>query len=304
MINAAGFEACVAACPACAYSPRAPSDFQNPRDQENKYSEQLFPTAFSTRGFSILRCPHCRLMWTDVPPGFDSDQIYTKEYFEGGLPDGYFDYLGSEKLLMHEFLSRTQLIRSWVSGGRLLEIGCATGGFLTQARRHFTVQGIDLSAFAIEQALRKGLDVDLGSLEESSIIKAPYDVVVLFDTIEHLPNPVGTLQRVHSILATGAFLFLTTGDTGSLLARISGKHWRLMTPPQHLWFFSAANMTLLLQRLGYSVIAIRYLWRLVPMSLIWYQLFRGKAKQLPSPIARTALPINLYDTMTVIARKC
>src|SRR5215471_18201135 len=83
--------------------------------------------AFVSKGFAILRCPQCNLMWSDVPPDFDSEQIYTQEYFQGGVPDGYFDYLGSESLLTAEYSNRLQLIRRYKPSGRLLELGCAPG---------------------------------------------------------------------------------------------------------------------------------------------------------------------------------
>jgi cyclopropane fatty-acyl-phospholipid synthase-like methyltransferase len=103
---------------------------------------------FRKAGYDIVRCCECGLMRTAVPPAFAAETIYSEEYFQGGQPDGYCDYLGSEAFSVGEYARRVEFVGSYVSGGRLLEVGCATGGFLAHARKNFTVQGLDVSDFA------------------------------------------------------------------------------------------------------------------------------------------------------------
>lgn len=259
---------------------------------------------YAVKGWPILRCERCGLRWTDAR-GLDAASIYTEAYFQGGVPDGYFDYLGSERLLRDEYEARLALIQRYRRGGRLLEVGCATGGFLQIARRAFEVRGLDVSAFAANEARRKGLDVSCGTLLDSATLDLdpPCDVIALFDTIEHLPEPAATLERARARLSPGGTLVLSTGDAESPLARVTGKRWRLMTPPQHLWFFGKKSLTTLLSRLGFEVLAVEYPWRKVPISLAWYQLFRGAVGSLPDALGRLVLPVNLFDTMTLIARR-
>jgi hypothetical protein len=130
--------------------------------------------AFAVKGFPIARCPVCKLLWTDTHPGFNPSGIYTEEYFQGGVPDGYSDYLGSEVLLAREFETRLKFIRSFRPGGKLFEIGCATGGFLKQAKKYFAVQGTDVSEFAVQEAHEKGLDVRCGEFDPSKANASPY----------------------------------------------------------------------------------------------------------------------------------
>jgi SAM-dependent methyltransferase len=260
------------------------------------------PVIFVVQGYPIRRCSTCGLLAAEVS-GFDADRIYTEGYFQGGAPDGYFDYLGSERLAGAEYEARLALLLQHVEGGRLLEVGCATGGFLAFARSRFEVQGVDVSAFAVEQARGKGLDVRQGDVESAPDLTAPFDAAALFDTIEHLPAPRAALLRVAELLRPGGVVALSTGDAGSLLARASGRRWRLMTPPQHLWFFTQRSMEALLAQAGLNVVSISHAWRRVPVSLMWYQLFRGTARPLPPWIGRALVPVNLFDTMTVIARR-
>jgi hypothetical protein len=124
----------------------------------------------------------------------------------------------------------------------------------------------------------------------------------MFDVIEHLRSPARTLAHIHSLLAVNGYLFVTTGDAKSLVARSFGRYWRLMTPPQHLWFFDRGTIVALLERLDFKVLDVRYLWRRVPLSLVCYQLFRGKLGRTPFGLGDFVLPVNLYDTMTIVAR--
>lgn len=257
--------------------------------------------AFRIKGFAILRCQRCGLLWTRAARTFDPDSLYTQEYFQGGVSDGYFDYLGSERFLTKEYRARLSLIRARLPVGRLLEIGCATGAFLQEAQRYYSVQGIDVSGFAVEAARKKGLDVSCGHLETTETLRPPYDAIVMFDTIEHLKDPLSTLQRAREHLRPGGFIFISTGDVESLTARLLRGKWRLLTPPQHLWFFSARNLSLLLDRLGFRVLSLHHPWRLVPLTLIWYQLWRGSARPLPALLDRIVLPVNLCDVMMIVA---
>lgn len=257
---------------------------------------------FVVKGHPIRRCPSCGLLAAEVL-GFDAGRIYTEDYFQGGAPDGYFDYLGSEQLVGAEYEARLALLLRHVAAGRLLEVGCATGGFLACARSRFEVQGVDVSAFAVAEAREKGLDVRQGDVESAPGLEGPFDAAALFDTIEHLPAPRAALLRVSELLRPGGVVVLSTGDASSLVARASGRRWRLMTPPQHLWFFTRASMEALLARAGFEVLSITHAWRRVPVSLIWYQLFRGAARPLPSWLGRALVPVNLFDTMTVVARR-
>ena len=98
---------------------------------------------------------------------------------------------------------------------------------------------------------------------------------------------------------------ITTGDFGSFAARLAGARWRLMTPPQHLWFFSRESMRRLAASLELTVAHCDHPWKVVPLSLITFQLgrmlgFAGGRGALASGIG---IPVNLFDAMRVVLRK-
>jgi SAM-dependent methyltransferase len=257
-------------------------------------------------GYEIRRCPTCGLGRALTPDGFDPAPIYDQTYYQGGQRDGYADYAGSEPLLRKEFRRvLSHLRRHGARGGRLLEIGCAYGFFLMEAQRDFLCTGVDISEAAVSVCQARGLDVRRESLESAFVRdRGPYDLVATLELFAHLPAPHETLDQVRDLLKDGGMILITTGDFGSPFARLMGRSWRLMTPPQHLSFFTRAAMESLLDRCGFDIVSFSRPWKRVPLGLAAYQLGSRTGLRIPALESITlGLPINLFDCMRVIARK-
>ena len=266
--------------------------------------QQAARPLYRVNGFDIVECS-CGLARTLLPSDFDPASIYTEAYFHGGHRDGYADYEGSGDELRHEFRRILGALQQHVSGGNLIELGCAFGFFLDEAREAFTTVGVEISDHAREMCTRRGLDVVRELTPELLASRGPFDAAVMLDVLEHLQDPGDVLAQLHGSMRPGAQLLLTTGDYGSLLARAMGKRWRLMTPPQHLWFFSPKTVTALLERHGFRVHTVEHPWKLVPLALVAYQATRylGGQALIRRFVPRGRLPINLFDAMRVIAER-
>ncbi len=255
--------------------------------------------------FPIVRCSTCGVGMTQLPENFSPDSIYTEAYFQGGQADGYSDYAGSENVLRGEFRSAVQDLReAGCSNGKLLELGCAYGFFLAEASAHFEVQGIEMSESAVRFCRQRGFDVDQGTLTAEYVgHHAPFDAVVMLDVVEHLTEPDNTMELIYSAMKPGGKLMLTTGDWESFLSRRMGKDWRLMTPPQHLFFFSPRTLSAMLARVGFDVIECRKPWKTVPFGLIIYQLGRILGMHRPPRLSgiHFGIPVNLFDAFRVVA---
>jgi SAM-dependent methyltransferase len=263
------------------------------------------PHLYRKNGCDVVRCARCGL-GRALAGEFDPSAYYTEDYFSGGHADGYADYLGAEAVLRREFARTVQFLRRFRPGGRLIEIGCAYGFFLEAAKPWFEVCGIELADDAAAHCRRNGLDVVTGSADRATLrALGPADAIVLLDVIEHLPDPHETLALCARQLSADGVLMLTTGDFGSPLARLAGPRWRLMTPPQHLWFFTAASLSALAGRAGLRVERLDHPWKLVPLSLIRFQLarMRGRTPASAAAPSRIGIPVNLFDAMRLVLRR-
>ncbi len=262
---------------------------------------------YRKNGCDIFRCAACGLGRAEAVTGFDPSAYYTGGYFSGKHADGYADYRGAEPVLRREFAHTVEFIRTLRPRGRLLEIGCAYGFFLDEAKRHYDVCGIELAAEAAAACRSRSLNVVTGVADAPTLdrLSPPFDVIALLDVIEHLPQPNETLALAAQRLDPDGAIVLTTGDFGSPVARLTGARWRLMTPPQHLWFFTAESFPRLARRHGLAVERIDHPWKTVPLSLILFQIFRmlGRSVKAPAMASRIGLPANLFDAMRVVLRK-
>jgi len=261
---------------------------------------------YRVNNYDIVRCCECGLVFvpSEVRSRLNAADVYTAEYFEGGVRDGYAGYRASENTARLQARRALKRIRRYKCSGALLEIGCAYGFFLLEASHTFGVQGVEASDYAAEQARSRGLDVRVGDFFTLSLPDNHFEVVCLFDCIEHLTDPMACLQKINLLLKPGGLAAITTGDIGSLYARISRSRWRLMTPPQHLFFFSVDTLTKLLRKAGFEIREVARPWKLVPWRLALYQLSPRLAAFL-GPLGRlnVGIYVNLFDAVSVIAKK-
>src|SRR5262249_27591434 len=171
---------------------------------------------------------------------------------------------------------------------------------------YFEVAGIELVEDAAIYCQRNGLRVVPGVPDAAAMnLLGPMDVIVLLDVIEHLPEPYEVLSLCARHLRPGGILLLTTGDFGSATAGVMGAGWRLMTPPQHLWFFTAESINRLASRLGLRVETMGHPWKIVPFSLILFQLGRIFASKRGAArrASKLGIPVNLFDAIRVVLRR-
>ena len=265
-------------------------------------------------GFDLYRCPDCSLLFVFPLPTAPLE-IYSKDYFEGSRQGhGYADYDRDKEATVPAFQKYLDLIESaYGRKGKLLDIGAATGFFLTLARqRGWVTAGIEPSDHAAEIGRAKGLDIQTGTTENFVSPDEAFDVVTMWDVIEHVSDPAQVLQKVHSLLKPGGILATNTPDSGSLWARCLGMNWYHIGPPEHLNLFSIRSLHHLLNDSGFDCVlttkigktfTIQYIFQILANRQKW-QLWNFMSERLTnSALGQLGIPINFRDSVFLIARR-
>ena len=270
----------------------------------------------------LKQCVNCGHVNLDVNTSSISvKEFYNLEYYKGGAyyynsdclkGRAYFDYVKDRNCLERNFRNRLKTIRKYCPRGNLLEIGSAYGFFLNLARRYFSVTGYELCQEAVDYAREKfGLDVRSNDFLKDTLPGNSFDAVVMWDVIEHLPNPQDFIEKIYFILKKDGILAITTGDIGSFNARCQGKRWRMIQPPLHIHYFSKKTLTGLLNKYGFQVLNINHpgYWRSL-QQILYNQFFLNESPRKSlfkltnsAPVAGISIYSNLFDIMQVISKK-
>lgn len=224
-------------------------------------------TLFVHKGYQLVRCSGCGLAYIANPPNAaELARLYAADG-EGTYHAQLRDPSNPEVARMAQIAERhLDFVRTVATAGRLVDVGCSTGAFLGKARvAGFEASGIEFSResarFAAETT---GCLVEHGTLADSAVAPGSVDVLSAFDVIEHVPDPVDDLARMHSLLKPGGWLVLSTPNIDGLfprlsfpLARLSG-HWPHPEPPHHLFQFSVTTLRAMLRTAGFQPGPLRH----------------------------------------------
>ncbi|MDQ1591052.1 MAG: hypothetical protein QOG71_1679 [Pyrinomonadaceae bacterium] len=261
----------------------------------------------------ILRCRACGYVYADMRlTDEELFSLYNEEFFTGAE---FSDYAADAKFFRKNFALRLGELKKFLDPARhrrLLEIGCAYGFFLDVAREEFEhVEGIDITDEGVRYAREElKLDVVQADFLAHDYGARKFDVVCMWDTIEHLREPHRYVEKIAAHTERGALLTITTADVDSFNAKLRKDKWRMIHPPTHLHYFSARTLAQLLDRYGFDVVYNRYcgFYRSIGNMAYNVLVLRQQKPQLYRPLERLGVGglgfyLNLYDIMYVIARR-
>lgn len=265
----------------------------------------------------LVRCAGCGLVYVGLRP--DPDELYAlygEAYFrndESGVV-GYSDYIKDEPNIRRTARRRLAFLERFVAPGRLLDVGCAAGFFLDEAqRRGWQAEGLDVSAFAVNYARAHfALKVQRGSFTELDYAAGAFDLVTLWDVIEHVPDPKAYLRRAAQVLRPGGLLALATPDIHSLPARLAGRRWvGYKLSEEHIYYFSARTLAQMLAEAGLEIVHVRHVGKYVTVRLfldrlaMYAPLLAGglALAEWALHLSERSVYINPFDIVAITARK-
>ena len=272
---------------------------------------------FEDGPFSVVTCGACGL--TYVTPRLNDasllEEVYDEGYWSSNAAKvrGYTDYRADEPLYLKTYRRRMSVVRRhFPRPGRVLDIGCAAGYFLKVAQD----EGWDVTGLEPSDTIRpvaRGLigahNVHGGLLGEVALEPASFDLVTLWDVIEHIPAPVAALREVRKLLKPGGKLLIETQNVDSRAAKVLGKRWQHYKHAEHIYHFNPKTVTRLLDEAGFEI-EENTPWlggKYVSMGFIAERAGRLHpiASALLSPLkllGRFAVYVNLLDEMIIIAK--
>jgi 2-polyprenyl-3-methyl-5-hydroxy-6-metoxy-1,4-benzoquinol methylase len=206
----------------------------------------------------LVRCRRCGLVYQNPRPTLEEiGQHYPQEY------EPYTDYASQRQInpLLRRAYSyginkRCRFVTKHIKNGKLLDIGCAAGTFLLGMRDQggWEVEGVEPSAGTAELARRHNLKVFTGTLEEARYADDSFDAVTMWDVLEHVHDPAGTIREIHRVLKPGGILLVRVPNLASWDARLFGDAWAGLDSPRHLFVFTPQTLRRTLQNQGMQVI--------------------------------------------------
>ncbi|MBI4786626.1 MAG: class I SAM-dependent methyltransferase [Chloroflexi bacterium] len=256
----------------------------------------------------IVRCRKCHLVYAN--PRWDSSVV--RESYSVVEDPTYVEEREGRVLTFSRNLKPFEdLIARNSHTRRLLDVGCHIGVMVELAKeRGWDAWGVEPSTWAAEQARANGLHVLTGTLADVGLEENYFDVVTMWDVIEHLTDPAAEIRQIQRVLKPGGIFVVHTIDIESLFARLMGPRWPWLME-MHLYYFSPRTLGKMLEQTGFEVIRSNaqgrflrlgyFATRVEPYSKPLYHALDTVFARLN--LCSVAVPVNFGDLFTLYARK-
>ena len=185
----------------------------------------------------ILKCRDCGFCFRSFrPPPDQLAELYR------AADDRVYEAEAANRL--KTAMRHRDVISRYCQAGKVLDVGSASGAFLkVMADAGWTAFGVEPSTSQVERARRiLGNDAMLQQCDlEAAVLPSDFDVITLWDVLEHVPDPVGFLSYCSSLLRPGGYILLNTPQIDSAIAKTLGSRWPLLLA-EHLNYFTVESL--------------------------------------------------------------
>jgi SAM-dependent methyltransferase len=255
----------------------------------------------------IVECRHCGLVYAN--PRWPAAMVM--DAYSAVEDETYVEERLGRELTFRHHLKRLEGIIGPAQGRSLLDVGAYIGVFVEMAAAAgWRAQGVEPSEWAAGEARRRGLDVRVGTLDSAGFQEETFDVVTLWDVIEHLADPLAELRRARQLLRPGGWLVVHTMDIDAPISRLMGRRWPWLMD-MHLYYFNRRTLGWMLEKCGYQVV-----WQGAQGRYLRLGYLASRVEGLNSGLGwaahtavekmgleKAAVPVNFGDLMTFISRR-
>ncbi len=267
---------------------------------------------FSKKHYHIYRCLNCKLGFLHPMATWEEVRsVYSLSYYNSpGTDYGYhIPYALLEQGLRLQYLRVLEFIKKAfheIRPSSILDVGCAYGYFLDVAAEMWGAQklvGTDLNPGLKHIIEQKGYSFICSPIEELTLkTDCQFDLIFLGDCFEHFYDPFRVMEEIRSLLSPEGIVALTTVNFNSFLPSFFKQRWRLMTPPEHLFFWTPKAIKVLFTQYGFEVKCRNY-WLFYPKIYVYHR-FQDQFGFKPHFLKLfpfNIIPIYSFDTFLAIA---
>ncbi len=255
----------------------------------------------------IVACDHCGHVYAN-PRWSEAEVVAAYTAVED---ETYVTERSGRELTFDKHLAALEQHVGPANGRSLLDVGAYIGVFVEVAQAAgWQACGVEPSAWAAAEAQKHGLDVIQGTQDAAALQDRQFDVITMWDVIEHVAEPVAEIEKSYQLLKPGGWLVIHTMDVHSPMARLMGSRWPWLMD-MHLHYFSQQSMAYVLQKVGFEVVWSGAQGRYLRLGYLASRLsgLHGSLGRLAEwgvdrlNLSETAVPVNFGDLFTVYARK-
>ena len=277
--------------------------------------------------FHFIRCLTCGLIRQNPRLAWESLKEYYPKHYAAYKP-----IIANERNIFRRYdrrygmMKRLRAIEKRQNSGRLLDVGCGSGVFLSEVERSnkWEAMGIEPNEEAANDArLNLTSPILPKRFSETKFENESFDVITLWNVIEHLDKPVSDLKHAYRLLRANGWLIFSMPNLESWEARLMGDNWLGWDLPRHLYIFPRRLLREILIEIGFDAIkmsclagehaafglSLEFLFKSkAPKNGQWWSIFMKAYHSFPSRLL-FSIPFWLSDQLqsssliTIFARK-
>lgn len=215
----------------------------------------------------LVQCRNCGLQYLN--PRLKSSLILTG--YSSGTDEAFISQNQARERTFSSSLDKIEKYRK--NRGKILDVGTAGGAFLgVAAQRGWEVAGCEPNKWLAKWGSEHyDIDIRPGTIFDMGLDQETFDVVTLWDVLEHTPDPKNVLLECWRVLKPGGLLVVNYPDIASLVSRIMGRRWVFLLSV-HLFYFTPSTIRRILDETGFKVLKSAKHWQSLELGYILFRM--------------------------------
>ena len=213
---------------------------------------------YDVDGYTIVECKKCHLRRLNIISTSLREKNNTTVYIGKERLEHYNKHRYYYKKRYQQYIDIIQ--RLLPDKARVLDIGCNVGFFLYHCKaNNIEAEGLEINASCMQEGKKRfNVNISLGDIEHYKG-KNLFNMITLFDVLEHTQNPIKILQKTHRLLEKKGYVFIQLPNNDSYIANIKKEKWQWLCPGDHTFFFTKKTIIKALDQTNFKVVSIRTL---------------------------------------------